>query len=46
MTALFLTVNDLNENTVRTQGIVNQMTSCQHKLSQKLVQHIGEVRSC
>ena len=28
------------------QGTVNQTTSCQHKLSKKVVQHIGEVLSC
>jgi len=27
-------------------GTVNQTTSCQHTLSKKLVQHIGEVQSC
>jgi len=26
------------------QETVNQTTSCQHKLSKQLVQHIGEVR--
>jgi len=31
---------------VGSQGTVNQITSCQHKLSKQLVQHIGEVRSC
>jgi len=28
------------------QGTVNQTTTCQHTLSKKLVQRIGEVRSC
>jgi len=28
------------------QETVNQPTSCQHKLSKQIVQHIGKVRSC
>jgi len=35
-----------NEILLGSQGTVNQTTSCQHTLSKKLVQHIGEVRSC
>ena len=35
-----------NEILLGSQGTVNQTTPGQHKLSQKNMQHIGEVRSC
>ena len=36
----------LEEILLGSQETVNQTTSCQHKLSKQLAQHIGEVRSC
>jgi len=36
----------MEEILLGSQGTVHQTTSCQRKLSKKLVQHIGEVRSC
>jgi len=36
----------MEEILLGSQETVNQTTSCQHKLSKQLVQHIGEIRSC